>query len=78
MAILPQRRRRDLNNCRRKCPYDSLKEAKDRAKLVRQLIHEVVLPYKCPTKLHRSWPHWHIGHPEEYVRQTDNVWKEKE
>ena len=78
MAKIPGKRRRDINNCRRKCPYETLKEARDRAKLVRQMIHEVVLAYRCPTKMHRAQPHYHIGHPDQYIRQTDNTWKGEE
>lgn len=60
MASRPGVRRRNENNCRRKIPYETYKDARDRARLVRQLIHELVLPYKCP--LNRE--HFHIGHPQ--------------
>lgn len=60
MATKPGRRRRDVQNCRRKVAYDTFRDAKQRAKLVRQLIHELVLPYKCPLPYMN---HYHLGHP---------------
>lgn len=57
--------RRDENNCRRKIAYETVRDAKLRAKLVRQLIHEMVLAYRCPLSYYRKQPHWHIGHPQQ-------------
>lgn len=62
MATRQGIRRRDENNCRRKIPYETFFDAKQRAKLVRQLIHELVLPYRCPLP---NRNHWHIGHPQQ-------------
>jgi hypothetical protein len=64
MATKPGRRRRDVQNCRRKIAYESWKDAKLAARLVRQLIHELVLPYACPLPKHWNQRHWHIGHPD--------------
>lgn len=61
MAKKPGRRRRDVQNCRRKIAYETWRDAKQAAKLVRQLISELVLPYPCPLP-HRN--HFHIGHPD--------------
>ena len=60
MAKAPGVRRRDINNCRRKIPYRDMREARKAARLVRQLIHELVLAYPCPLP---SANHAHIGHP---------------
>lgn len=59
MATKAGIKRRAQANCRRKIPYETFKNARDAARLVRQLIHELVLPYRCP--LVRT--HYHIGHP---------------
>jgi hypothetical protein len=48
MSTKPGIRRRDTQNCRRKIPYETFGDAKKAARLVRQLIHELVLPYACP------------------------------
>lgn len=71
MATKPGVRRRDIQNCRRKIPYETFKDAKYAARLVRQLIHELVLPYECPLPWAR---HFHIGHPH---RLMDNDKLEK-
>lgn len=61
MATRPGRRRRDIQNCRRKVAYENLREARKAARLVRQLIHELVLAYPCPIPGNH---HAHIGHPD--------------
>jgi hypothetical protein len=73
MATKAGIRRRNQNNCRRKIPYETLKDAKDRARLVRQLIHEVVLAYRCPLSGKPGFgSHWHIGHPPDKRDLSDN------
>lgn len=60
MATKAGIRRRAEANCRRKIPYETFADAKRSARLVRQLIHELVLPYACPLPWTR---HFHLGHP---------------
>lgn len=71
MSTRPGKRRRDENNCRRKVHYVTFKDAKDRARLVRQLIHEAVLAYRCPLTF-GTQGHYHIGHPPEVERLSEN------
>ena len=62
MATRSGIRRRNENNCRRKIAYDTFKDARERARLVRHLIHELVLAYRCPLP---SRNHYHLGHPQQ-------------
>jgi hypothetical protein len=76
MATKPGIRRRDIQNCRRKIPYETFKDAKHAARLVRQLIHELVLPYACP--LNRgTHGHFHIGHPHGGKLRLDKLEKNR-
>lgn len=63
MATLPGIHRRNKQNCRRKIAYVTFRDAKKHARLVRTLIHELVLPYKCPLPYTN---HYHLGHPQNF------------
>lgn len=72
MATKAGRRRRDLQNCRRKIAYETFRDAKLAARLVRQLISELVLAYPCPLA-RGTQGHYHIGHPPQDKELSDNA-----
>lgn len=72
MSTKPGVRRRDINNHRRKISYETFQDARKAARLVRQLINEVVLAYPCPLPRNQFAPHFHIGHPDLMLSLTEN------
>lgn len=81
VANSPGKKRRMVNNCRRKLKYATPKDAKESARRIRKEIGEAIVVYKCPlTKgVSGGEAHYHVGHPPKREWSDDyDSWEGRE